>query len=295
MAEANSSPAGYCRMAIPKKGRLYDVCCEMLKGAGIKFHRGARLDVAVCKGLPLTLVFLPASDIAMYVGEGNVDFGITGFDIVEESEVEVEKMLDLGIGKCKLCVQAQVSKKITNPADFAGKRIVTSFPNLTKKYFDVLDKEKGTKTSIKFVSGSVEAACGLGLADAVVDLVETGTTMRAAGLEVIADVLETEAVLIKNPQTKHADLLNKILRRLEGYMVSTQYVMLVYNIATTLLEKASSAAPGKRSPTITALEDPNFKSVSILVHKKEMSEKMDELHDIGATDILALNLANSRM
>lgn len=295
MAEANSSPEGYCRMAIPKKGRLYDVCCDMLKGSGIKFHRGARLDVAVCSGIPLTLVFLPAADIAMYVGEGDVDVGITGEDIVKESEVDVEKILDLRVGKCKLCLQAQVSKNITDPADLAGKRIVTSFPSLTKRYFDPLDEKKGVKTKIKFVSGSVEAACGLGLADAVVDLVETGTTMRAAGLEVVAEVLETEAVLIKNPHTKHGEILDKITNRIQGYMTATQYVMLVYNIATKLVEKASAISPGKRSPTVTALEDPNFKSISTLVLKKEMSEKMDALHDIGATDILALSILNSRM
>lgn len=165
-------------MAIPKKGRLYEKCLAMLKGAGIEFRREARLDVALCKGIPLTLVFLPAADIATYVGDGNVDLGITGYDVVKESESIVERVLDLGFGKCKLCVQAPVCDNITDPAVLAGGRIVTSFPNLTRQFFEKYDKEKGVTTSVKFVSGSVEAACGLGLADAVVDLVETGTTMR---------------------------------------------------------------------------------------------------------------------
>jgi len=189
---ANTSPPGNCKMAIPKKGRLFEKVTQMLKGAGIEFRREARLDVALCKGMPLTLVFLPASDIATYVGEGNVDIGITGFDVVQESDVEVDRILDLGFGKCKLCVQAPVRKGYKEVSELAGGRIVTSFPHLTKTFFDPLDEAKGVKTSIKFVSGSVEAACGLGLADAVVDLVETGTTMRAAGLDVVADVLETE-------------------------------------------------------------------------------------------------------
>jgi ATP phosphoribosyltransferase len=179
-------------MAIPKKGRLYDKVAEMLKGAGIEYHREDRLDVALCKDLPLTLIFLPASDIASYVGEGNVDIGITGIDCIEESEACVENLMDLGVGKCKLCVQAPASKNITSPEALAGGRIVTSFPVLTKRFFDPIDEQKGVKTHVKFVSGSVEAACGLGLADGIVDLVETGTTMRAAGLEVVGDVLKTQ-------------------------------------------------------------------------------------------------------
>jgi ATP phosphoribosyltransferase len=130
--------------------------------------------------LPLTLVFLPAADIAKYVGEGNVDIGITGLDVVMESMVTVDRIMDLGFGKCKLCVQAPIIDQIKNVGDLAGKRIVTSFPDLTAAYFKDIDARKGTTTKVKFVSGSVEAACGLGLADAVVDLVETGTTMRVS-------------------------------------------------------------------------------------------------------------------
>jgi ATP phosphoribosyltransferase len=174
----NSSPAGNCRFAIPKKGRLYEKVTEMLSGAGIQFRREPRLDVALCVDLPITLVFLPASDIAIYVGEGNVDMGITGLDVVEESDVKIEHVMDLGFGKCKLCIQAPVDQNVQNAEALAGKRIVTSFPHLTKAFFDPLDSKLGTTTKIKFVSGSVEAACGLDLADAVVDLVETGTTMK---------------------------------------------------------------------------------------------------------------------
>jgi ATP phosphoribosyltransferase len=182
MERKNSSPPGNCKFAIPKKGRLHDKVVEMLSGSGIEFRREPRLDVALCIGLPITLVFLPASDIAKYVGEGNVDIGITGLDVVKESMVTVDHVMDLGFGKCKLCVQAPVDSKITNVEDLAGKRIVTSFPDLTREFFAPLDKKKGVTTSVKFVSGSVEAACGLGLADGIVDLVETGTTMKVSSL-----------------------------------------------------------------------------------------------------------------
>jgi ATP phosphoribosyltransferase len=173
-------PAENCRMAIPKKGRLHEKVTEMLNAAGMRFHREPRLDVAVCYDLPITLVFLPASDIAKYVGEGDVDIGITGIDVVEESNVQVEHVMNLGFGGCKLCVQAPVKDNITDVETLAGKRIVTSFPFLAKKFFDPIDEKRGVVTNINFVSGSVEVACNLGLADAVVDLVETGTTMRVS-------------------------------------------------------------------------------------------------------------------
>ncbi len=174
----STSPPENCKFAIPKKGRLHEKILDLLKGSGIAFRREPRLDVALCVDLPLTLVFLPASDIAKYVGDGNVDIGITGIDIIEESNVVVKRVMDLGFGACKLCVQAPVADKITDVSTLAGGRIVTSFPFLTEKFFKKFDDEKGTKTKVTEVSGSVEAACGLGLADAVVDLVETGTTMR---------------------------------------------------------------------------------------------------------------------
>jgi len=295
MSAPNSSPPENLKLAIPKKGRLHDKVVEVLKGAGIEFRRQPRLDVALCIGLPITLIFLSASDIAKFVGEGNVDLGITGQDMVQENEVAVKTIMDLGFGKCKLCVQAPVVDKIEDVETLAGKRIVTSFPNITKTFFKEYDDKLGVSTSINYVSGSVEAACGLGLADAVVDLVETGTTMRAAGLEVVHDILSTEAILISNPNSEHKDLITKLQKRIEGYITATKYVMIMYNISNELMQEAIKITPGKKSPTITNLECGNNKAVSSLVLKKEVSDKMDALQEVGATDILILELKNSRM
>jgi len=295
MSAPNSSPPENLKLAIPKKGRLHEKVVEVLKGAGIEFRRQPRLDVALCIGLPITLIFLSASDIAKFVGEGNVDLGITGQDMVQENEVVVERVMDLGFGKCKLCVQAPVVDKIEDVETLAGKRIVTSFPNITKTFFKEYDDKLGVSTSINYVSGSVEAACGLGLADAVVDLVETGTTMRAAGLEVVHDILSTEAILISNPNSEHKDLITKLQKRIEGYITATKYVMIMYNISNELMQEAIKITPGKKSPTITNLECGNNKAVSSLVLKKEVSDKMDALQEVGATDILILELKNSRM
>lgn len=267
----------------------------MLKGAGVEYHREPRLDIAICKDLDMTMVFLPASDIPKYVGEGNVDIGITGIDIVEENgDLEVERVMDLGFGKCRLCVQAPVAKQIKDVKELAGKRIVTSFPVLTKKFFDPLDAELGVKTSIRFVSGSVEAACGLGLADAVVDLVETGTTMKAAGLEIVQSILQTEAIFISNPHSKHQSIVDLLKHRIEGYITSKKFVMISYNCSADILDKVTLITPGKRAPTITQLTDGGH-AVSSLVKKGDVVKVMDELHLAGARDILVFELSNSRM
>lgn len=189
MSEENecktTDPPRNCRFAIPRKGRMYNKCVEILKGAGIEFNRDPQLDIASCIGLPITLVFLPVTDIAKFVGKGAVDIGITGFDDVQEAQIDMVDIMGLGFGRCKLCLQAPVADKITNVKDLAGKRIATSFRNITSKFFKEYDEKAGTNTEINFVSGSVEAACGLGLADAVVDLVESGTTMRVSIISVL--------------------------------------------------------------------------------------------------------------
>lgn len=280
--------------AIPKKGRLYDQVVKLLMGAGLDYHRPARLDVAHCTNLPITLVFLPASDIASYVGMGNVDVGITGLDVVNESEVDVQIEMPLGFGKCSLCVQAPVSSNIKDPAELAGKRIVTSFSNLSKKFFEKYESDE-KKTNIRYVSGSVEAACGLGLADAVVDLVETGTTMKAAGLEIVAEVLKSEALLISSKTCRHPEIVQLIKTRIEGYRTATSYMMIQYNISRSLLSEAVKITPGKRAPTISALDDGEAVAVSALVSNSQSSYIMDQLQAVGATDILLFAISNSRM
>ena len=273
--------------AIPKKGRLNERCMSLLQGAGISFFRPNRLDVARCDCLPITLVFLPAADIAKYVGEGNVDLGITGIDVVEESEVDVDTILNLGFGKCKLALQAPVIAGITSASELTGGRIVTSFPNLTRRFFQQRDTAE-KKTTIKYISGSVEAACGLGLADGVVDLVETGTTMRAAGLEVVAELLSTEAVMIASKTSQKKDMIEMVKKRIDGYITSTKYMLIQYNISRKDLPSAILVTPGKRSPTISSLEGEDAVAVSALVSKSDSASIMDQLESGSFTDMKSL-------
>ena len=163
--------------AIPKKGRLHEHCISLLKGADINFHRPNRLDIALVKNLPIALVFLPAADIAKFVGDGNVDLGITGQDMIEECEVadKIDEIMELGFGRCKLQVQVPIKSGIKNIEELVGKKVVTSFDVLSAKYFAEFDnkyltdeeKSQSKKTKIEYVSGSVEAACALGLADGI--------------------------------------------------------------------------------------------------------------------------------
>lgn len=322
--DAGSDDADIVLFAVPKKGRLHEEAMKLLNGAGLDAKRPDRLDVAMCKELPVKLVFLPAADIPSYVMEGNVDMGISGSDVLEETIVEagfeesppVKVLTKLGFGKCRLCVQAPKVLNCTDSKLFAGKRIVTSFPNLARRHFKKHDEELGTSTTIKVVSGSVEAACGLGLAEAIVDIVETGTTMHAAGLEIVTPIFTSEALLFQQAlrsgsnaegstngafqpparvSAKKKELMELIKCRIDGYLTATRYVMVVYNCHDDKLSACCDLTPGKRSPTITELKSEGWHSVSALVEKSKIHKIMDELTAAGAVDILCFNCTNTRM
>jgi len=294
--------------AVPKKGRLHESCLDLLKGADIQFHRHSRLDIALCINLPIALIFLPAADIPVFVGEGRVDLGITGHDQVKESRMtEVEQILDLGFGKCKLQVQVPQKGSIVDPRDLVGKNVVTSFVGLTREYFEKLELEAGGEekkgsTKIKYVGGSVEAACALGVADGIVDLVESGETMKAAGLKPIATILDTSAVLIKSKHPSHPELIDRICSRIRGVIVAQKYVLCTYNIPLKLLPQVTIITPGKRAPTVTHLvgaqeveevEEP-WVAVSVMIESNKIAGVMDKLEEAGASDILVIKLSNSR-
>jgi len=224
---------------------------NLLEGADIQFRRENRLDIALVKNLPIALVFLPAADIPTFVGEGRVDLGITGQDQVAEHDAGVkalartlaasgastpveqaqskgcEPVLDLDFGACKLQVQVPVKGQYKTGSDLIGKNIGTSFVHLAEEYFarleaeagvtngDVADKRK-LKTKIIELSGSVEAACALGVADGIVDLVESGETMKAAGLQAIDTVVSSMAVLIKSKKPSNPAMVELIASRIKG-------------------------------------------------------------------------------
>ncbi|THW57157.1 ATP phosphoribosyltransferase [Aureobasidium pullulans] len=291
--------------AVPKKGRLHQACIELLHGSDIQFHRHSRLDIALVKNFPIALVFLPAADIPTFVSEGRVDLGITGRDQVAEYEVTepptestgVEEVLDLDFGRCKLQIQVPEKGDFQDPKSLVGKNIVTSFTNLAEVYFRELEgKKAGEKlnTHIKYVGGSVEAACALGVADGIVDLVESGETMRAAGLKAISTVLETTAILIRSKKPSNPDLVNLIATRIRGVITAQKFVLCTYNVQRSNLDQAAKITPGKRAPTVNSLEEDGWVAVSAMVERKKIANAMDELTAIGACDILVTKIENSR-
>ncbi|KAG0357504.1 ATP phosphoribosyltransferase (ATP-PRTase) (ATP-PRT) [Gamsiella multidivaricata] len=292
--------------AVPKKGRLHTSCLSLLEGADIQFHRKNRLDIALVKNLPIALVFLPAGDIAKFVGEGNVDLGITGQDMVAEAEAEdkVTEILELGFGKCRLCVQVPVKGGPVKVEDLAGKRIATSFEGISSKFFKEIDakvnaaangSEPEKATELVFVSGSVEAACALGLADGIVDLVESGETMQAAGLHDIVTILSSQAVLIASKKPSHPDLVQTIAGRIKGVIAAQKYVYINYNVERKHLKEASIITPGRQAPTVSPLENPEWVAVSSMVLKNNVAQTMDDLEAIGARDILLFAIQNCRV
>lgn len=284
--------------AIPKKGRLYNKCVEILNGSDIKFRRSERLDIALSTSLPVALIFLPAADIPMFVGEGKCDLGITGYDQVREADIDVELPIDLEFGKCKLQVQVPANGPYGDPRELIGKTIVTSFTNLASKYFADLEGVPvgGMSTRIKYVGGSVEASCALGVADGIVDLVESGETMRAAGLRAIATVLDTSAHLIqsKNPKSDK-ELIETIKSRIEGVMAAQKYVYCTYNAPRDNLNKLLKVTPGRKAPTIQNIADEGWVAVSSMIERKQKGVILDELKKEGATDILVFEVSSCRV
>ncbi|KAL8756622.1 MAG: hypothetical protein Q9199_002809 [Rusavskia elegans] len=305
---------GRLLFAVPKKGRLQQAALDLLDGSDIQFRRDHRLDIALVKNHPIALVFLPAADIPTFVGEGRVDLGITGRDQICEHEAitpptedtGAEEVLDLGFGYCQLQVQVPKNGPYKEPKDLIGRNISTSFAGLSKKYFEALEAQYGgatngngttskqLRTKIKYLGGSVEAACALGVADGIVDLVESGETMKAAGLEAIDTVVESKAVLIRSKHPSNPELVDKIARRIKGVIAAQKYVTCTYNVPRKLLPTVTKITPGKRAPTVTALDEPDWVAVNVMVEKVKIATVMDDLASCGAEDILVGNIANSR-
>lgn len=284
---------------------MYEKCCNLLAGADIQFRRSNRLDIALSTNMSVALIFLPAADISTFVGEGKCDLGITGLDQVRESDMfdSVEDLLDLQFGKCKLQVQVPANGDIEKPEQLIGKKIVSSFTKLSSDYFKALERAESKtegSTKIKYVGGSVEASCALGVGDAIVDLVESGETMKAAGLRAISTVLDTSAHLISSKNPRFPELVQTIHQRFEGIMAAQKYVLCNYNSPRRILAEVLKITPGRRAATISALEQSDAESepwvaISSMVEKVKIGNVMDELKRAGASDILVFEVKNCRV
>jgi ATP phosphoribosyltransferase len=279
------------RIGIPSKGRLAEMASQLLVEAGLKFRRQDRSLFARVRDMPIEVTFLRTDDIPVLCAEGAIDMGITGGDLIAESGVELTTRLPLGMGNWKLAICVLEDSGIRKAADLAGRRIATSFPRVTQAY---LDRHK-IKAHIVELTGSVEVMIVLGVADAIVDLVETGSTLAANRLIVIDELGRYEAALVQNSATKHADLADRVVRRLEGIVIASSYSLLEYNVPEAKLREAEKITPGFESPTISKLEETGWFAVRAMVKRSEVIEIMEKLEAMGASAILETTITNCRL
>ena len=279
------------RMGVPSKGRLADVAGELLKEAGLSFRRQERSLFARCRELPLDITFLRTEDIPVLCAEGAIDMGITGGDLLAESGVQLANRLDLGVGQCRLAVCVADDSRISSPAQLNGCRVATTFPNVTQSFL----REHNANVHLVELSGSVEIMIALGVADAIVDLIETGSTLAANRLRVLAEIDHYQTVLVQSPANRHAELADRVVRRLEGVVIARSYSLLEYNVPRAKLPSAEKITPGFNSPTISALEDADWCAVRVMVRRTDVIEIMEQLEALGASAILETRITNCRL
>jgi ATP phosphoribosyltransferase len=279
------------RIGVPSKGRLAETAEALLKDAGLSFRRSERSLFARCKDLPVEVTFLRTDDIPVLCAEGAIDMGVTGADLVLESGVEVLQRMELGIGSCRLAVCVPEQSGIGTPAELNGSRIATSFPRITERYL----RQHGAEAHLVTLSGSVEIMIALGVAEAIVDLVETGSTLAANQLRILDEIGRYETVLIQNPARRMAELADRIVRRVEGVVIARSYSLLEYNVPREKLAQAEQVTPGFNSPTVSSLEDPNWCAVRVMVRRKEVISIMERLEALGASAILETQITNCRL
>jgi ATP phosphoribosyltransferase len=286
------------RIAVPNKGVLSEPAAEMLAESGYRQRRSTK-DLAVYDPDNDTEFFyLRPRDIAVYVAAGTLDVGITGRDMLLETAPDggaddaAVEVMPLGFGHSSFRFASPVESAIDRIDQLAGKRIATAYPVLLQQYLD----EHGIKAGVVKLDGAVETACRLGVADAVCDVVETGTTLRAAGLHIIGEpVLTSEAILVRREGAEEIPAVAQLRRRLRGVMVARQYVLLDYDCPNELLEKATAVTPGLEGPTVSPLQTPGWSAVRAMVRQSETNRVMDELWELGARAILVTSIHASRI
>jgi ATP phosphoribosyltransferase len=284
------------RIAVPNKGVLSEPAAEMLAESGYRQRRSTK-DLAVYDPESDTEFFyLRPRDIAVYVAAGTLDVGITGRDMLLETAPAdgpaAVEVMPLGFGRSSFRFAAPIESEIQDVEQLAGKRIATAYPVLLQHFLD----EHGIKAGVVKLDGAVETACRLGVADAVCDVVETGTTLRAAGLQIIgAPVLTSEAVLVRREGAEEIPAVAQLRRRLRGVLVARQYVLLDYDCPNELLEKATAITPGLEGPTVSPLQTPGWSAVRAMVAQSDTNRLMDELWVLGARAILVTSIHACRI
>jgi len=270
------------RVAVPNKGLLAEPARQMLLEAGYLRNAGVRELAVQDPEHDAEFFFLRPKDIAIYVGEGTLDLGITGRDMLLDSGADAREVLALGFGPSAFRLAAPPGVAAT-PGVLVDFRIATSYDGLLRTWL----KEHGIQARVIRLDGAVENAVALGVADAVADVVATGTTLRKAGLQLVGEpLLRSEALLIRRTGAADTPAVDTFVRRLQSVMVARNFVIVDYDVPIDRLERACAITPGFESPTISPLQDPAWSAVRAMVPQSEVHRVMDELYELGARGIL---------
>lgn len=279
------------RVAIPNKGQLSDPAREMLREAGYTAAATSRELVVQDPENDVEFFFLRPRDIATYVASGTLDVGITGQDMLADSGVQAETVLELSFAPSTFRLAAPVGTA-TSPKDANGKRIATAYAGILANWLT----QEGLTADIIKLDGAVENAVRLGVADFVADVVATGTTLKQAGLEVVGTpIFTSQAILVARPDLQDRSAVDVFVRRLQGVIVARTYVLVDYDIPNDLVEKACQITPGIESPTVSALHDSQWSAVRAMVPRKNVHAVMDELYDLGARGVIVTDIHACRI
>lgn len=277
------------KVALPNKGMLFEPTQELLKACGYKASKPYKTLTQIDSKNGIEFFFLRPSDIPMYVGRGIIDAGITGMDFNAEAKSPAVKVLDLPFGASKMCAAVPENSPVQTLEDLKTATIATSFPNIVNTFYQ---KEMNTVV----LEGAVEISVSLGVADAVVDVVETGTTLKQAGLRILGEPLfRSNAALFCHPQKQDLEEVHTLVRRIEGKLVAQSYMMIEYDVPSELLSKACELTPGLDAPTISKLHGRDWYAVKAMVSQEEANGIMDQLWKIGCRSILLFAIKSARI
>lgn len=272
------------KIAIQKSGRLNEKSVELLKNCGLDFDNYKSSLISGVSNFPLEILFLRDDDIPEYVQDGIADLGIVGENVIQETEVEVSYLQRLGFGKCSLKIAIPNSLHIDDVTELSGKSIATTYPVILGKYL----KEKNINAEIRTISGSVEISPGLGLSDAICDLVSTGGTLKSNGLKPFCNVMSSEAILIGKSGIEDHEHVQELLQRVQSVLRAKETKYVVLNIHKDNLDKAIALLPGVKSPSVVPLAEEGWVAVHTVIPENDFWDRINLLRQAGAQGITVM-------
>jgi len=272
------------KIAIQKSGRLNEKSVELLKNCGLNFENYKSSLISPVSNFPLEILFLRDDDIPEYVQDGIADLGIVGENVIQETGVDVSYLQRLGFGKCSLKIAVPNTANYQSLKDLNGESIATSYPNILEKFLG----ENNIKADIRTISGSVEISPGLGLANAIFDIVSTGGTLKSNGLKPFADVMSSEAVLIGRKGSENEDLVKELIQRIQSVLRAKETKYVVLNAPKNSLQAIIDLLPGVKSPSVVPLAEEGWVAIHTVIPERDFWERISKLKEAGAQGIVVM-------